>query len=444
LQIYRFNKIYSEIQDVELSDPLETLGSKGYHLHRMAQLGFNVPSGFVISSDISKGYLFESSVEAAQEKILEAIKWLEFYEGKKFGAGLKVSVRSGSKFSMPGMMDTFLDVKTPDELMKRIEDVVASWYSDRAVTYRKMDNIPDSVGTAVTVQTMVYGDADDNSGTGVCFTRFPSDGFNQLYGEFLPMARGEAIVSGSITPLDISRFGTHFHTNLCVELEKTREHLERVFKDMQEFEFTIEKGELWILQTRPGKRSPQAAAKIAVELVRGKILTKKEAIENVKKYIDIDKRQPRLVISNDNFDFSTRVIAEGIAASPGIAIGCLVFNTWDAEITHIPPILVTRETTTKDVAGMAVSRGVLTKIGGSTSHAATIARGMNIPCVVGCSALEIDEKKRMLTINGQKYSELSLISIDGNTGKVYAGRVDCKVASEDRCFDILKQWSDIE
>ncbi len=495
----------------------DLLGGKGANLAEMCRNGLPVPGGFTVATEVCNLY-FENGNKVPKEievQQAEALKKLEALMGKKLGDAkdpLLLSVRSGAKFSMPGMMNTILNLGLNDvttaglaaksnndrfaydcyrrfiqmfgqvaldmdmehfdhifDAMKKkrkikvdsdinaadlkliIEDykalvkkhtkkefpqdareqlsmsrdaVFRSWNNDKAVYYRKMEKIPDEIGTAATVQAMVFGNMGDDCGTGVGFTRDPGSGENVFYGEFLINAQGEDVVAGIRTPQPIADL-KKVMPKAYKELREITTNLEAAYKDMQDFEFTIESGTLYMLQTRNGKRTGPAAVRLAVEMVKEGLITKEEAIMRVAPSQLDQLLHP--VFDNASLKTLTKV-GKGIAASPGAAVGMAAFSAMGAVMmaTKGPAILVRKETTPDDIAGMDAAKGILTAVGGKSSHAAVVARGMGRPCIVGASAITIDEKgkKFTATVDGKTITvkEGDFISIDGTTGEVYLGQ----------------------
>jgi len=493
----------------------ELLGGKGAGLAEMAHIGVPVPDGFTITTEACTLY-YKNKKELSKELIQEiynAVDELEKKTGKTFGRGtnpLLVSVRSGARVSMPGMMDTILnlglnddtvealakatsnerfaydsyrrfilmftniakghprddmnkmldDLKqskgykldqevTADELKVLVKDykayykktfnqdfpsdpkeqlieavkaVFRSWDNDRANEFRRMNNIPYEWGTAVTVQSMVFGNKNEQSGTGVAFSRDPSTGENKISAEYLPNAQGEDVVAGVRTPLHIEELKKRM-PSVYEQFTKTIKVMEGHYKDMQDMEFTVEDSKLYFLQTRNGKRTPQAAIKIACDLVDEGIIDEKEAVLR----IDPQSFDKLLLPNFDKDDLAKHTpIAKGLPAGPGAGIGHLAFSAEEAEKRKKKKekvILVREETSPEDIVGMVSSEAVLTMRGGMTSHAAVVARGMGRCCVTGCSDAVIDEHQRTVTINGKVYTDKDTFSIDGNTGNVYYGEI---------------------
>ncbi|MFW5798109.1 MAG: pyruvate, phosphate dikinase [Planctomycetota bacterium] len=493
----------------------ELLGGKGANLAEMSSIGLPVPPGFTITTEVCAEYyrLGRKYPMGLDKEIDENIKKLEKETGKTFGGGdnpLLVSVRSGAAVSMPGMMDTVLNLglndKTIDtmieltgnerfvwdayrrfmqmfgdvvlgmehehfeEALQKVKDkkgveldtdldvdglaevveaykkvykkdkksfpqdarqqldaavnaVFGSWNNPRAVRYRELNEIRGLIGTAVNVQSMVFGNMGDDSGTGVAFTRDPSTGKNLFYGEFLMNAQGEDVVAGIRTPEPISQLSKH-DKKAYQQLLKIREKLEKHYRDMQDIEFTIEKGELFMLQTRTGKRTAAAAVKIAVDMVKEGLITEEQGVCRV------DPRQLDQLL-HPQFDTKAEsdatTIAKGLPASPGAATGQIVFNADDAEkwVEEGKTVILARiETSPEDIGGMHAAQGILTSRGGMTSHAAVVARGMGTCCVAGSSDCVIDYKKKTLTAGGKTIKQGDWISLNGSKGTVYAGQVD--------------------
>ena len=513
-------------------DMKNILGGKGANLAEMVGLGLPVPMGFTVSCDACLRYYEDdcSINSSIEDEIFSEIEKLEEYTGKKFGDlenPLLVSVRSGARVSMPGMMDTILNLGLNDEVVKSfsektsngrfvydsyrrfiqmfadvvmgfpkssferlfdkikedkgisfdsdlslsdlmevvdiykseyrklagvdfpsdpkvqlleaIKAVFRSWNNDRAIFYRKMNEIPDSWGTAVNIQEMVYGNLNDNSGTGVAFTRNPATGEDVLFGEYLINAQGEDVVAGIRTPLGIDTL-KDVMPDCYMEFCKICDILEHHYKDMQDMEFTIENGKLYMLQTRNGKRTGKAAVKIAVDMVNEGLITKEEALMRVdEKLLDS--------LLHDTFDNESlkkgKVIAKGLAASPGAAYGKIIFDVKDIENKDDDYILVKLETSPEDIEGMAICNGILTIRGGMTSHAAVVARGMGACCVSGCGSLSIDSvNKTLICSDGLVLSMGDYISLDGSTGLVYLGQLDTVAPSISGDFETFMSWAD--
>ncbi len=517
------------------------LGGKGAGLCEMTRIGLPVPPGFVISTEACVYYYKNGKFpEGLEEQVRGALKDVEKETGKRFGDKenpLLVSVRSGARVSMPGMMDTILNLGLNDEtvqgLMKQtnnprfaydsyrrfvqmygnvvlgiehdkfeaiiddvkkkkgvkldielnaedwkhikdrfkelikqetgkdfpedpeeqlwgaISAVFRSWNNPRAIEYRRINNIPDEWGTAVNVQTMVFGNMGEDSGTGVAFTRNPATGENVFYGEYLINAQGEDVVAGIRTPLPISKAQKTREDEKSLEevmpeiyqqLLEIREKLERHFRDIQDLEFTIERGKLYILQTRTGKRTARAAVKIAVDMVKEGLIDEEEAIMRISPD-QIDQLLHPMIDPNAKVE----PIAKGLPASPGAATGKVVFHAEDAvkaKENNEKVILVRHETSPEDVAGMFAAEGILTARGGMTSHAAVVARGMGKACVVGCEALTVDYDKREVRVGDIVIKEGEVITIDGSTGNVMLGDVPKTEASISGEFGELMGWVD--
>lgn len=516
-------------------DMRELLGGKGANLAEMTKIGLPVPGGFVVTTEACNKYYEDNQTlnENVIDQVFEQLAHLEQLTNKKVGDvenPLLLSVRSGSRASMPGMMDTILNLglndkvaegfakssNNPrfiydsyrrfvqmyadvvkgypkekfDEIMDKIKEekeitsdqqltaedlyditmefkeiykdlsgenfpedpkiqliesikaVFRSWNNDRAVIYRRMNDIPSDWGTAVNIQEMVYGNKGDNCGTGVAFTRNPATGENKLYGEYLINAQGEDVVAGIRTPQPIETL-EQVMPEIYKQFQTFSKQLETHYKDMQDLEFTVEDGKLFILQTRSGKRTAQAALKIAVDLVEEGLLTKEESI------LKIDPNQLDQLL-HPNFEKEVLekadVVARGLAASPGAATGKIYFTAEEVSVAAQngeDTILVRLETSPEDIQGMNDARGILTIRGGMTSHAAVVARGMGRSCITGCDELTIDFKhKKLITKEGKKFSEGDYISIDGSTGFVYDGQIPTEdiVISED--FEKFMTWAD--
>jgi len=490
------------------------LGGKGANLAEMTNLGLNIPPGFTITTETCLRYFIKPKdvMEEIKPKVNEHLKFLEEKTGKKFGDiknPLLVSVRSGAPQSMPGMMDTVLNLGLNDQsvlglaeqtenprfaydsyrrfiqmygdvvmdiddekferiltkykrdigrnaqdtdlgvkdlqkvitdykalyekeigspfpqdpyeqLYFAIEAVFKSWNNRRAITYRRINNIPD-YGTAVNIQTMVFGNKGQNSATGVAFTRDPSTGENSKFGEYLINAQGEDVVAGIRTPKKLETMSEEF-PKIYSELIETMDKLEKHYRDMQDIEFTIEDGKLNILQTRNGKRTPSAAVKIAVDMVKEGLLSKEEAIMSID-----SKKVSKLLFKSIDENSIIHVLAHGINASPGAVSGIAIFDSDRAEQLANQEqkeiILVRPQTKPEDVHGLYASSGVLTQFGGKTSHAAVVARGMGKPAVVGAQDVEIDEENAEFRVSDMVIKEGDWITIDGTTGRIIEGRV---------------------
>jgi len=512
-------------------DMKDLLGGKGAGLAEMTNAGIPVPPGFTITTEMCRYYYKHDKKlpDDFEQELKKYLNKLEKATGKKFGDPknpLLVSVRSGAKFSMPGMMDTILNLGLNDEsvkglaestnnerfaydayrrfiqmfgnvvmgidknefekilenkkkekgvnydsdldandlkeivgkfkeiykektgeefpqdpmtqLKRAINAVFESWNNPRAITYRKLNKIPDDLGTAVNIVTMVFGNMGNDSGTGVGFTRNPSTGEKELYGEYLINAQGEDVVAGIRTPKPINELQKEM-PEVYQQLKEIAEKLEKHYRDVQDFEFTIERGKLYMLQTRTGKRTALAAVKIAVDMVKEGLITKEEAI------IRIDPSQiDQLLHPIIDPKVNVEPIAKGLPASPGAASGKIVFTADKAEELgkNEPVILVREETSPDDIHGMATAKGILTSRGGMTSHAAVVARGMGKPCVVGCGEIHIDEEKGVMRIKDIELKEEEWITIDGGTGNVIIGQVPTIEAGITGEFKTLMEWVD--
>ena len=525
--VYAFSEGNKDMRDL--------LGGKGANLAEMTKVGLPVPKGFTVTTEACNKY-YEDKEQISKEvkdQIFEKLEELEKATGKKMGDlenPLLVSVRSGARASMPGMMDTVLNLGLNDvvaenfakvtnnkrfaydsyrrfimmfadvvkgysknsferlldkikeeknakydtdlneddmyeiamkfkevykelsgvefpqdprvQLIEAVTAVFRSWNNERAIIYRRMNDIPGSWGTAVNIQEMVFGNKGDDCGTGVAFTRNPSTGENKLYGEYLINAQGEDVVAGVRTPQDISTLETVM-PKVYEEFVKTTQILEKHYRDMQDMEFTIENGKLFMLQTRNGKRTAQAALKIAVDLVNEGMLTKEEALLKVE-----PKQLDSLLHPNFNVNAlkEAKLVATGLAASPGAACGKIYFNALDvskAKENKEKVLLVRLETSPEDIQGMNDAEGILTIRGGMTSHAAVVARGMGRCCVCGCGELIVNEEEKTLTTKeGHVYHEGDYLSIDGSTGKVYDGIVETEEPSISGYFETFMNWAD--
>jgi len=507
------------------------LGGKGANLHEMTNLGIPVPPGFTISTESCVHYFKTGRYpEGLKQQVEEAVKRLEELTGKKFGSTenpLLVSVRSGARVSMPGMMDTILNLGLNDDAVKglakrtgderfaydsyrrfiqmfseivmgiphkvfeelldkkkkekgvnldyeldadalkelveeyktkvreltgkefpqnpqeqlwmAIEAVFKSWNNKRAIEYRKLHRIPDDWGTAVNVQTMVFGNMGFDSATGVAFTRDPSTGEKILYGEYLPNAQGEDVVAGIRTPKPISELEKEM-PEAYKQLVEIFDRLEKHYRDMMDLEFTIEKGKVYLLQTRVGKRSARAEVKIAVDMVKEGLITKEEAIMRVD-----PKRVEQLLHPMVDPKAPKNVIAKGLPASPGAASGKVIFDSEEAaELAEKGEriILVRDETSPEDIKGMARSKGILTSRGGMTSHAAVVARGIGTPCVVGAEEIEVDYGKEEFRVGDVTVKKGDVITIDGSTGEVMVGEVPTVDPEFFPEFSELLEWAD--
>ena len=511
------------------------LGGKGANLGEMLKLGLPVPEGFTVSTEACTRF-YEDGKQISKEiqaEILKALSVLEKRSGKKFGDinnPLLLSVRSGARASMPGMMDTILNLGLNDktaeglakltnnprfaydsyrrfimmfgevvmgvdmahfdeifdarkeekgvaddaglnaddmiyisnaflkkykevkgepfpqdpveQLLAAVAAVFRSWDNPRAHTYRRLNNIPYDWGTAVNVQIMVFGNMGDDSGSGVAFSRNPATGENEFFGEYLFNAQGEDVVAGIRTPHQIAELEKD-NKEVYDEFKDIAHKLEKHYKDMQDLEFTIERGKLYILQTRAGKRTAQAAIKIAVDLVKEGLLTEKEAL------LSLDPRQLDHLLHPA---FNAKVLAKetpigsGLAASPGAAYGRIALSAEEAQKlvdkTGEPVILVRIETSPEDIEGMHVAAGILTARGGMTSHAAVVARGMGKCCVAGADGVVINEEAGTVLINGKKFKTGDYLSLNGTTGNIYAGKIETEEPTVSGEFAVVMGWAD--
>jgi pyruvate,orthophosphate dikinase len=413
------------------------LGNKGANLVLMTQLGLPIPGGFVVSITAYKHWL--KSGLLPEDAIAEAMTELEQKMGRRLGAGLEVSVRSSAPVSMPGMMDTILNIGDLKMVKAAIKRIFESWNNPRANEYRRLNKISATLGTSAIVQAMVYGNKDRLSATGVAFSRDPSTGTKGLFGEYLMQAQGEDIVSGTHTPEPIFKLESSL-PEAYAELTAFADKLEKYFGDMQDIEFTIESGKLYILQTRSGKRTGRAAIKIAVDMITEGLITPAEAIQ----CITIDNiRQILHKQIKDSKEYQP--IVKGLNAAPGAAYGKVVFDTTEAVSETnkgTPVILVRTETSPDDIQGIAVSAGVLTKRGGLTSHAAVVTRAMGKPCICGAEDMQIDMQVKQFSASGQIIKEGDEITIDGTTGYAYKGRLPLEEASFTPEFEELMHIAD--
>lgn len=538
--VYNFNK---EKTDGDQNQK-DLLGGKGANLAQMSSLGLSVPEGFTVTTEACIDYYTndEQINDEIKSQVQEALALVEKLTNKSFGGTdnpLLFSVRSGAKVSMPGMMDTVLNLGMNDQTVEalaiktnnprfawdsyrrfiqmfsnvvlglntsileaQLEDlkearevendtelsaedlkelvsvykqvlleefgkefpqdpmtqlwsaigaVFSSWNNPRAIKYRDMNGFDHKWGTAVNIQSMVFGNTGESSGTGVCFTRDPSTGVNSFFGEYLLNAQGEDVVAGIRTPAPINNASKNDSNkelktleevlpNAYSELVQVYKSLEDHYRDMQDIEFTIEDEKLYILQTRTGKRTINAALKIAVDLVEEKVLTKEEALLRIAPE-DLDKLlHPRIDPKADK-----KQIAKGLPASPGASSGQIVFTSEEAQNwvnSGKKVILVRQETSPEDIGGMHCSEGILTARGGMTSHAAVVARGMGKPCIAGCNALGINEKNRTLTIGETVYNEGDYLTFDGGTGELFEGIVPTIKATISDDFETFMAWAD--
>ena len=533
--IFQFSQEHTD-GDASLTD---LLGGKGANLAEMSKMGIQVPPGFTITTEVCNYFMEHAKLPDTLEKEIKvAVEKLEQYSGKQFGGEgtpLLLSVRSGGKVSMPGMMDSILNIGLNDEnvsklaeafnderfaldsyrrliqmysnvvlgleherfeaviankkrmdnvtsdadfnvdqlnwiidafkntierfsevpfpqdpqdqLVGAVEAVFASWLNDRAVTYRKINNIPDTWGTGATIQTMVFGNLNEKSGTGVAFTRNPSDGVKELYGEYLMNAQGEDVVAGIRTPLPLNKEALTGGDSLEIKHPKVYEEiiniaskLENHFKEVQDIEFTIENEKIFLLQTTKAKRTAQASVKIVIDMVEEGVVTKKEGLLMVDANNINNLLHPQFVESQEKKFFN-----KALNASPGAAVGEIVFDADKAEEEATKGrdvILVRDETSPEDIHGMLSSVGILTTKGGMTSHAAVVARGMGKPCVVGAENLFIDLEEKTISNGTITLEEGDLISLDGTLGEVYIGELESEPPKLSEEFNTLMEWSD--
>jgi pyruvate,orthophosphate dikinase len=525
--VYQFSEGSAKMRDL--------LGGKGAGAAEMTRAGMPVPPGFTITTEACRAYYANGAKfpDGMWDQVLGALKTLERKAGKKFGDPrdpLLVSVRSGAKFSMPGMMDTVLNlglneettqalaaltknerfaldsrrrfiqmfgktvkgidgdkfehalqqakkearVKTDPELPVQslrklvarflaiykdatghefpadpvvqlrdaIDAVFKSWNTERAKTYRRLERIPDDLGTAVNVQMMVFGNMGKTSGTGVAFTRNPITGARELYGDYLVNAQGEDVVAGVRDTEPIKALKRHM-PKVYAEFEGYARKLEKHYRDVQDLEFTIERGKLWMLQTRSAKRTGEAAVNIAVDMVGERLINTKEAVARIE-----PRQLEQLLFPRVDPNAKVTAIAKGVPASPGAASGAAVFDAdtaveWGKKGKAV--ILVRVETNPNDVHGMVEAKGILTQTGGTASHAALVARGMGRPCVVGASSINVDVRKRMFAAGGKTIKEGDEITIDGTTGEVYLGTVptiEAQSLNKHRAASAILRWAD--
>lgn len=526
-RVYAFNEGSAEMKDI--------LGGKGANLAEMTRLGLPVPKGFTISAKACLEFLDNGEVliDELKEEIDKYIGILEENTGKTFNGEkdlLLVSVRSGAKISMPGMMDTILNVglndqtvetlaeatgnprfaydsyrrllqmygnvvfsidgnkfekilaqhkkdahaqydsdltadqlkgviadykqvyldelnqpfpqDVIDQIYEAVKAVFRSWNNDRAKYYRKLNDIPHDMGTAVNIQEMVFGNKGETSGTGVLFTRNPATGEHKLFGEYLVNAQGEDVVAGIRTPSSIQRLADDF-PEVYEELNDLVYKLEHHYKDMQDIEFTIEEGKLFMLQTRNGKRTAKSAFRVAVDLVKEGLITKEEALLRIEPNSVNQWLHPSF--EPESLKEAELISNQGLPASPGSGIGHVVFTAeaakeWAEAGKKI--ILVRQETSPEDIEGMNLAQAIVTSHGGMTSHAAVVARGMGKSCVVGVSDLEISEENKLVKYPGGQLREGDLISVDGTTGKLYMGEVKQSFTSTDDSYTTIMEWAE--
>jgi len=413
------------------------LGNKGANLVTMTRVGLPVPPGFTISIEAYKEY--ERNGKLPLEEIEQGLSQLAKQTGKKLGEDLLVSVRSSAPVSMPGMMDSVLNLRQPTEIMAAVERVFASWNNKRAIEYRRLNRIPPDLGTAVIVQAMVFGNKDKNSGTGVVFTRNPSTGDKELFGEYLEQAQGEDLVAGKKTPQPIETLKLQL-PEVYTQLETKADALERHFRDIQDIEFTVEGEKLYILQTRAGKRTGRAAVKIAVDMVREGLISPEEAILRVTPQ-DVTAILYKQIESPESY----RPVAHGLSAAPGAAGGKVIFDSLEAVSRakmNEKVILVRPETSPDDIQGINAAGGVLTSRGGLTSHAAIVTRAMGKPCVCGAEAIKIDLKQERLAIGELTVGKGDEITIDGDSGNIYLGLLPLQETTTTAELQELMSWAD--
>jgi len=415
----------------------DVLGNKGANIATMTRLGLQVPPGFVLSVEAYAQYKRGGSLPEAE--ISQAVATLGKQVGKSLGRDLQVSVRSSASISMPGMMDTVLNVKDLAKVKTAVKRVFDSWDNLRAVEYRRLNEIPSDLGTAAIVQVMVFGNKDATSGTGVLFTRDPNTGQKCLYGEYLNRAQGEDLVSGTRTPRPIADL-EGLMPNVHAELSEIAKLLESHYRDMQDIEFTIESGKLYILQTRSAKRSGQAAIKVAVDMVHEGLITTEEAISRLSA-ADLQALLHKHIRSPE----SCQPLTKGLAAAPGAAFGQVVFDPGEARTMAkkgLRIILVRPETSPDDIQGIAAANGVLTSKGGLTSHAAIVTRAMGKPCVCGAEEIDIDLKLEQFKAGEQIVRKGCEITIDGTSGTVYEGSLPLAEGQLTKEFEELMTWTD--
>ena len=526
-------KKYVYLFDEGNKDLRNLLGGKGANLAEMTNMGLPVPYGLTVTTEACNLYFSDGELlnEDVQKQILKGIKRIEEKTGKKLGDTnnpLLLSVRSGSPISMPGMMDTILNLGLNDkiaktlaknedskrfiydsyrrlimmfadvvkgkgkdkfeeyltkykenkgvkndleltandmvlltetfkdlykklvkeefpeepllQLMQAVTAVFRSWHNKRAEVYRQMNNIPDTLGTAVNVQEMVYGNLSESSLTGVAFSRNPANGEDKLYGEYLVKAQGEDIVAGVRTPLSIDILEKE-NPKIYKELKGYSKLLEKHYKDMQDMEFTVENGKLYMLQTRNGKRTPLASLNIAIDMANENLITQKEALMR----LDPKEISGMLHKSFDSNALSKmKPITKGLPASPGAVSGQICFNTLEVKEKYnkkIPTILVREETSPEDIEAMKYADGILTVRGGITSHAAVVARGIGKCCISGCENILVDEKKKIMIINGKQYGSNDYLSLDGTSGNVYEGVLEIADFNLNDKFLTMLKWA---
>lgn len=412
-------------------------GNKGAHLVIMTRLGLSVPPGFIVSIDAYMEYKKTGNLPEAE--IDAALAALEKKTGKNLDKELQLSVRSSAPVSMPGMMDTLLNINNIKEMKAAVKRIFDSWDNPRAVEYRRLHKIPADLGTAAIAQAMVMGNKDKESGTGVVFTRNPSTGEKLLFGEYLNQAQGEDLVSGVKTPAPIAELQNAM-PDMYTELQEIANSLESHYRDIQDIEFTIESRKLYILQTRSAKRSGQAAVKGAVDMVDEGLITREEAINRV----SVDDLRA-LLHKRLKSPESHQPLTRGLGAAPGATCGQVVFDPSQAVTlsnNNIPVILVRPETSPDDIQGIAVAEGVLTSKGGLTSHAAIVTRALGKPCVCGAGDVDIDMQKEQFKVGEHIVKKGSEITIDGSSGAIYSGSLLLEETQMVGEFDELMTWAD--
>ena len=415
----------------------ELLGNKGANLVTMFELGLPVPPGFIVNIEAFKEH--QSTGQLPEEELDQALSWLVDQTGRDFDNGLIVSVRSSAPVSMPGMMDTILNVQTREYMLECIAQVFASWNTPRAQDYRELNAISADLGTSAVIQVMVLGNRDPESGTGVVFSRNPSTGGRGLFGEYLRQAQGEDLVSGARTPETIESLRAQ-SPEVYSQLEELVRRLEDHFQDMQDVEFTVESGRLYLLQTRSGKRSGPAAIKIAVDMVGEGLIAQEQAISRV------TPDDLRAMLHNRiRFPERYEPLTRGLNAAPGAVSGKVVFDPDEAVVESKkgePVILVRPETSPDDIRGIAAALGVLTSRGGLTSHAAIITRAMGKSCVCGAEEVKVDVEKGRFTVGERVVERGESVTIDGTSGNVYLGVLPLLEAEATPELGQLLEWAD--
>ncbi len=413
------------------------LGNKGANLVTMTRLGLPVPPGFVISIEAYKEYQRKGKLPL--EEIEQALSWLTKKTGKKLGKDLLVSVRSSAPASMPGMMDTLLNLEDSAKIIAALKRVFDSWDNLRAVEYRRLNQIPSDLGTSAIVQAMVFGNKNKKSGTGVVFTRNPSNGDKELFGEYLEQAQGEDLVSGKRTPQPVETLKLQM-PKVYQQLETMADTLEKYYRDMQDIEFTVEDGKLYLLQTRAGKRGGRAAVRIAIDMAGEGVLSPEEAI------LRLTPQDVRTILYKQiKSPESYQPVTQGLSACPGAATGRVVFDPLEAvsrASRNEKVILVRPETSPDDVPGIHAAEGVLTSRGGLTSHAAIVTRAMGKACVCGAESITVDLKQDKLAIGDLIIKKGDEITIDGDSGNVYLGALPLQEVEITTELKELMSWAD--